>query len=83
MNYCCAINGSWPQGWRTHMYGICEPVLNYLFFHLDVIQFFDFFFFFGLFVERAPFMSVVNFVSVFYFLKPAEQSTKRRLTCPS
>lgn len=45
MNYCCAINGSWPQGWRTHMYGICEPVLNYLFFHLDVIQFFDFFFF--------------------------------------
>lgn len=48
MNYCCAINGSWPQGWRTHMYGICEPVLNYLFFHLDVIQFFDFFFFWSI-----------------------------------
>ena len=59
-----------------------EPVLDYFFFQLDVIHFFNFFIF-GLFVETVPFMRVVNFVSVFYFLKPAEQSPKRKLTCSS
>lgn len=49
-----------------------------IFFKLDVISFKNFFylFIFGLFVETSPFTRVVNFVSAFYFLLPAEQSTK-------
>lgn len=33
-------------------------------------------FIFGLFVETAPFVRVINFVSIFYFPMPPEQSTE-------
>lgn len=80
LNDCRAINCFWPQRCGRHMCGICESVLDYYFFKLDVNNSFFLFFYFGLFVETAPFMRVVNFVSLFYFLMPVEQSRKKQHT---
>lgn len=85
-NRCSAMDGFWPQRQRAHMCSICQPVLNF-FFQLDVIRFFQFFYFWsvgrnGTFHEN--WQLCFCFVGFFFnFLRPAEQSTERKLACSS